>query len=76
MYDEFRVVDTALKNQIVSVFEYPYLLRLKKSYTGYATKTTLDIFTHIYTHYVHISATDISDNDERLCSPYNAEEPL
>ena len=45
-------------------------------YTVYATKTTLDLIQNLYTHYTCIYVTDMSDNDERLWSPYNEEEPL
>ena len=51
------VVDTALTNQLVYIFENPYLLTLKNTYTRYATKMTPDIITHIYAHYTGISAT-------------------
>ena len=67
------MVNTALKNQIISVFEDPYLSMMINVYTDFSTKTKLDIFQHLYTHYACISATDIFSNDERLQSPYNVE---
>ena len=70
------MVDTSLKNQLVSVFEDPYLSTLKNAYTGYATKTTLELVQNLYLHYACISATDMSKSDEWLRSPYNAEDPL
>ena len=45
-------------------------------YTGYATKTTLDLIQNLYSHYDCISATDMSDNNEQFLFPYNAEELL
>ena len=48
MYNKCRTVDTALKNQLVSSFHDPYLSTLKKLYTGYATKTKMDLIQHLY----------------------------
>ena len=70
------MVNTDLKNQLVSVFNDPYLSMLKIVYTGYSFKKTLDHIQHLYSHYARISRTDMSYNDENICSPYNAEEPL
>ena len=63
------MVDTALKDQLVSDLNNPYLSTLKNSYTWYVTKTTLDLIHHIYSHYACISATYISANDEKICPP-------
>ena len=70
------MVGTALKNHLASSFDDPYLSTLENGYMGYATKTTLELIKHLYSHYAHISATYMSDNYERLLSPYNAEEPF
>ena len=56
VYDECQAVDTALKNQLVVVFTYTYLLPLRKSFTGCVTKITLDIIRHLYANYACISA--------------------
>ena len=50
MYDECRVVDTTLKNQLVFAFDDPYLSTLKNTYTRYAMKTTLELIQHLYSH--------------------------
>ena len=76
MYDECRTIDTALKNQPVSSFSDPYLSKLKNVYTGYATKSTMELITHLYKNYNRISATDITENNKRIRATYNAEEPL
>ena len=39
LYGEYRTVDYALKNQLPSVFDDPYLVTLKNKYTGYATRS-------------------------------------
>ena len=69
------MIKTALNNQLVSVFEDPYPSTLKNEYTGYATKMMLELVQNLYFHYARISATEMSVNDKRLRSPYNAEDP-
>ena len=76
MYGELRAVCTALKNQLVYVFQDAYLLTLNNAYIGYATKSTLALLTHLYLNCTHISTTYMKDNYKKLRSPYNAEEPL
>ena len=70
------MVITTFKSQFVSVFEDAYLEMLRNAYTRYASKTTLNIITHIYTHYTRISVTDMLANDKKLLSRYNAKELL
>ena len=41
MYDEYRTVDSAFKNQLLTVFDDPYLATLKNKYTGYATRSIM-----------------------------------
>ena len=65
------MVDTTLKNHLVSVFEDAYLSTLKNTYTGYATNTTLELITHLYYHYARISSTEMLDDDKNLRSSYN-----
>ena len=57
---------TVLKNQFISIFEDPYLSTLKNPYTGYATKTTMELVQKIYLHYARISDTEMSGKDERI----------
>ena len=66
----------SLKNQLLAVFGDPYLVTLKNGYTRYATRSTMDLLTHLYKNYARISPSDMAANDERLRASYNAEEPL
>ena len=36
----------------------------------------MDLITHLYDHYAHISPSDMVENDERIRASYNAEEPF
>ena len=65
-----------MNNQLVYVFEDPYVFTLVNAYTDYATKTTLYIVQHLYSNYACISAKYMSKNVKRLRYPYSAEETL
>ena len=76
LYNKYRNVYYALKDQLLAVFEYTYLETLKNDYMGYATRSTMELIAHLYEHYTRISSADMAENDEILRAPYNTEEPL
>ena len=76
LYDKYRTVDSALKNQLLTDFDNPYLATLKNESTGYTTRSTMDLLNHLYQHCAHISSTNMAENDKRVRASYNAEEPL
>ena len=43
LYDEYRTADTDLKNQLLAVFDKPYLVTLINGYTGYTTRSTMEL---------------------------------
>ena len=61
---------------MTAVFDDPYLATLNNEYTGYATRSTMDIIEHIYKHYACISSMDMAANNERLRASCNTKEPL
>ena len=76
MYDEYRTVDSALRNQLCAVFGDPYFYTLNNGYTGYVISSTMDLITHIYQKYFRVSLSDMATNNERIQASYNSEEPL
>ena len=66
-------MDTSLKDQLLPVFQYTYLSSSNNMYKWYATKSTLELLTHIYASCAHISAAYIGTNNKKLWFPYNAE---
>ena len=66
MYNKYRPVNSALKNQLLAVFGGPYLSMLKNGYTGYATRLTIDLLTYLYEKYSRIYPLYMVGNDERL----------
>ena len=61
---------------MLAVFEDPYLFTMKNEYTGYATRSTMDLIKHLYKHYSHIFLSYMAENYEITQVSYNAEEPL
>ena len=50
IYVDCRLVDTALKNKFVSILKDTYISPLGSTYTGYASKMTLDSISHLYSN--------------------------
>ena len=47
-YNEYHVLDTDLKNQLIVVFDDAYLSPIKSSYRGCATKKIFQLLEHLY----------------------------
>ena len=75
-YNEYRNVDAALRNQLITAFEGTYLSPLKNAFTGYSGATTLTLLSHLYGKYARILATDLTNNVKELRDPCNTDEPL
>ena len=69
-------VELSLNNHLLAVFNKTYLANLKKNYTSYATRSTIDLISPHCEHYVSISLTDMEANHERIRASYNSEELL
>jgi hypothetical protein len=61
---------------IIKAFDHAYLNALSDEVVGYANCTSLDILTHILTYYTMIAPTDITQNYERLNTPYDPNQPI
>ena len=48
LYDKYRTVNSYLKNQLLTVFDNPFLYTINDEYTRYATRSTLDLIKHLY----------------------------
>ena len=48
-------IDSDDKNQLLAVFDNPYLATPKNKYIGYTTRSTMEHIYHIYEHYARIS---------------------
>jgi hypothetical protein len=69
-------VDQAIKKLILEAFDDAYLNALSNEVVGYANCTSLDFLTHLLTFYAMISPTELTQNYERLNTPYDPNQPM
>jgi hypothetical protein len=71
-------VDQAFKKMLIDAFEDQYLNALSDEIVGYANCTSLQLLTHILTHYAMITPPppELTQNYERLNTPYDPNQPI
>jgi hypothetical protein len=76
VYRTYHNVDQAIKKLIIEAFEDAYLNALSSEVVGYANCTSLDLLTHLLTFYAMIAPTELTQNYERLNTPYDPNQPI
>jgi hypothetical protein len=76
VYRTYHNVDQAIKKLILEDFDDAYLNALSDEVVGYANCTSLDILTHLLTFYAMIAPTELTQNYERLNTPYDPNQPI
>jgi hypothetical protein len=76
VYRTYHNVDQAIKKLILEAFDDTYLNALSDEVVGYANCTSLDLLTHILTFYAMIAPTELTQNYERLNTPYDSNQPI
>jgi 6-pyruvoyl-tetrahydropterin synthase len=76
VYRTYHNVDQAIKKMILEAFDDSYLNALSNEVFGYANCTSLDLLTHILTFYAVIAPTELTQNYERLNTPYDPNQPI
>jgi hypothetical protein len=76
MYCTYHNVDQAINKLIIELFDDAYLNALSDKIVGYANCTSLQLLTHILTYYAMIAPTDLTQNYERLNTPYDPNQPI
>jgi hypothetical protein len=61
---------------ILEAFDDAYLNALSDEVVGYANCTSLDLLTHLLTFYAMIAPTELTQNYERLNTPYDPNQPI
>jgi hypothetical protein len=69
-------MDQAIKKLILEAFDDAYLNALSDEVVGYANCTSLDLLTHLLTLYAMIAPTELTQNYERLNTPYDPNQPI
>jgi hypothetical protein len=65
-----------LKKLIFEAFDDAYLNALSIEVFGYANCTSLDLLTRLLTYYAMIAPTELTQNYERLNTPYDPNQPI
>jgi hypothetical protein len=76
VYRTYHNVDQAIKKLIIESFNDAYLNALSDEIVGYANCTSLQLLTHILTYYDMIAPTKLTQNYERLNTPYDPNQPI
>jgi hypothetical protein len=69
-------VDQAIKKLIIESFDDSYINALSDGIVGYANCTSLQLLTHLLTYYAMIAPTELTQNRERLNTPYDPNLPI
>jgi hypothetical protein len=76
VYRTYHNVDQAIKKLIIESFDDAYLNALSDEIVGYANCTSLQLLTHLLTYYAMIAPTELTQNYERLNTPYDPYLPI
>jgi hypothetical protein len=76
VYRTYHNVDQAMKKLIIEAFDDAYLNALSDEIVGYANCTSLQLLTHLLTYYAMIAPTELTQNNERLNTPYDPNQPM
>jgi hypothetical protein len=76
VYCTYHNVDQAIKKLIIESFDDAYLNALSDEIVSYANCTSLQLLTHLLTYYAMIAPTELTQNYERLNTPYDPNLPI
>jgi hypothetical protein len=76
VYHTYHNADQAIKKLIIESFDKPYLNALSDEIVGYANCTSLQLLTQVLTYYAMIAPTELTQNYERLNTPYDPNQPI
>jgi hypothetical protein len=69
-------VDQAIKKLFIESFDDAYLNTISDEIVGYANCMSLQLLTHLLTYYAMIAPTELTQNYERLNTPYDPNQPI
>jgi hypothetical protein len=76
VYRTYHNVDQVIKKLIIESFDDAYLNALSDEIVGYANCTSLQLLNHLLTYYDMIAPTELTQNYERLNTPYDPNQPI
>jgi hypothetical protein len=72
----YHNVDQAIKKLIIEFFDDAYINALSDKIVGYANCTSPQLPNHLLTYYAMIAPTELTQNYERLNTPYDPNQPI
>jgi hypothetical protein len=76
VYRTYHKMDQAIKKLIMESFDDAYHNALSDKIMGYANYTSLQLLTHLLTYYAMIAPTELTQDYERLNTPYDPNQPI
>jgi hypothetical protein len=76
VYRAYHNVDQDIKKLIIKLFDDAYLNALSDGIVGYENCMSLQLLTHLLTYYSMIAPTELTQNYERLNTPYDPNQPI
>jgi hypothetical protein len=76
VYRTYHNVDQAIKKLIIESFDDAYLNALSDEIVGPANCTSFQLLTHLLTYYAMIAPNELTQNYERLNTPYDPNLPI
>jgi hypothetical protein len=71
VYRTYHNVDQVIQKLIIDSFDDAYLNALSDEIVGYANCTSFQLLTYLLTYYAMIAPTELTQNYERLNTPYD-----
>ena len=72
---EFKNVNTALKNQLLSALDDIYIRALKDRHVGYMNQSIRAILQHLFDNYGNITPLELEDNDTKMRATWDPNSP-
>jgi hypothetical protein len=76
VYHTYHNVHQTIKKLIIESFDDAYLNALSDEIVGYANCTSHQLLTHLLSYYTMIAPTELTQNYERLNTPYDPNQPI
>ena len=73
---EFKNVNTALKNQLLSALDDIYIRALKDRHVGYMNQSIRAILQHLFDNYGNITPLELEDNDTKMRATWDPNSPF
>ena len=75
-FHQYVALQNSLKKQLIAAVDEIYLAAISEPYIKYGNRTLLEMLTHLYTTYAKISPVDLKENEQKMNSPWDPNQPF